>query len=47
MIGNVVFLVVHVDLAVPLAIAAALLAGTLIAAHRLSAAGPGDWQRTR
>jgi uncharacterized membrane protein YoaK (UPF0700 family) len=35
-------LVVHVDLAVPLAIAAVLLAGSAIAAHRLSAGAP-DW----
>jgi uncharacterized membrane protein YoaK (UPF0700 family) len=35
-------LVVHVDLVVPLAIAVALLAGSAIAAHRLSGGAP-DW----
>lgn len=35
-------LVVHVDLVVPLAIAVGLLAGSAIAAHRLSAGAP-DW----
>ena len=40
-------LVVHVDLIVPLAVAAALLAGTLTAAHVFSARAAADWQRTR
>jgi hypothetical protein len=35
-------LVVHVDLVVPLGIAAVLLAASAIAAHRLSAGAP-DW----